>query len=59
MDITALYNISSGAIKETTGQSIAGSSVIRTPESEEFGSIFICSNGEPEYDKCIFVRCGK
>ena len=39
MDITALYNISSGAIKETAGQNIAGSSVIRTPESEEFGSI--------------------
>lgn len=39
MDITALYNISSGAIKETAGQTIPGSSVIRTPESEEFGSI--------------------
>lgn len=39
MDITALYNISSGAIKETTGQTIAGSNVVRTPESEEFGSI--------------------
>lgn len=39
MDITALYNISSGAVKETAGQSIAGSQLIRTPESEEFGSI--------------------
>lgn len=39
MDITALYNISSGAIKETAGQTIAGSSVVKTPETEEFGSI--------------------
>ena len=39
MDITALYNISSGAIKETANQTIPGSSIIRTPESEEFGSI--------------------
>jgi len=39
MDITALYNISSGAIKETANQTIPGSSVIRTPETEEFGSI--------------------
>ena len=39
MDITALYNITSGAIKETTGQTIAGSSVIKTPQTEEFGSI--------------------
>jgi len=39
MDITALYNISSGAIKETANQTIPGSSIIRTPETEEFGSI--------------------
>ena len=39
MDITALYNISSGAVKEMAGQNIAGSSVIRTPESEEFASV--------------------
>ncbi len=39
MDITSLYNISSGAVKEAAGQSIAGSSVIKTPESEEFGSV--------------------
>ena len=38
MDITSLYNISSGAVKEAAGQTIAGSSQIRTPESEEFGS---------------------
>ena len=39
MDITSLYNISSGAVKEAAGQTIAGSNVIKTPESEEFGSI--------------------
>ena len=39
MDITALYNISSGAIKETANQTSPGSSIIRTPETEEFGSI--------------------
>ena len=38
MDITSLYNISSGAVKEAAGQQLAGSSVITTPESEEFGS---------------------
>ena len=38
MDITSLYNISSGAVKEAAGQSVAGSSVTRTPEGEEFGS---------------------
>ena len=38
MDITSLYNISSGAVKEAAGQQIAGRSVVRTPESEEFGS---------------------
>lgn len=38
MDITSLYNISSGAIKEAAGQKIAGSNVTRTPESESFGS---------------------
>lgn len=38
MDITSLYNISSGAIKEAAGQQIAGSSVTYTPQSEEFGS---------------------
>ena len=39
MDITALYNISSGAVKETVGQQVPAGSVIRTPEGEEFGSI--------------------
>ena len=39
MDISALYNITSGAVKEAAGQTVPGSSVIRTPESEEFGSI--------------------
>lgn len=38
MDITSLYNISSGAVKEAAGQQIAGSSSVYTPESEEFGS---------------------
>lgn len=38
MDITSLYNISSGVVKEATGQQIAGSSTVYTPESEEFGS---------------------
>ena len=39
MDITALYNITSGAVQEAAGQTIAGSSVIRTPQAEECGSI--------------------
>lgn len=38
MDITSLYNISSGAVKEAAGQQLAGSNTVRTPESEEFGS---------------------
>jgi len=39
MDITALYNISSGAIKEAANQTIPASRVTYTPEAEEFGSI--------------------
>ena len=39
MDITALYNISSGAVKEAAGQSVPASSLTLTPETEEFGSI--------------------
>ena len=39
MDITSLYNISSGAIKEAANQRIAGSSVTKTPTGDEFGSI--------------------
>lgn len=38
MDITSLYNISSGAVKEATGQQLAGNNVTKTPESEQFGS---------------------
>ncbi|MBS7303880.1 MAG: flagellar hook-basal body complex protein FliE [Lachnospiraceae bacterium] len=38
MDIASLYNISSGVVKEAAGQSVAGSSITRTPHSEEFGS---------------------
>ena len=38
MDITSLYNISSGAVKEAAEQQIAGSNITRTPESESFGS---------------------
>lgn len=38
MDITSLYNISSGAVKEAMNQSIGTSSITRTPEGEEFGS---------------------
>lgn len=39
MDITSLYHISSGAVKEAANQSIGASSVTRTPEGEEFGSL--------------------
>lgn len=39
MDISSLYHISSGAVKEAAHQSVAGSSVTRTPEGEEFGSL--------------------
>ena len=39
MDITSLYNITSGAVKEAAGQAIPASSSTRTPETEEFGSI--------------------
>ena len=38
MDITSLYNISSGAVKEALNQSVGKSSVTMTPNGEEFGS---------------------
>ena len=38
MDITSLYNISSGAVKEAVNQSVGKSSVTMTPNGEEFGS---------------------
>ena len=38
MDISSLYNISSGAVKAAAGQQVAGNSKIYTPETEEFGS---------------------
>ena len=34
MDITSLYNITSGAVKEAAGQAIPASSITRTPETE-------------------------
>ena len=59
MDITSLYNISSGAVKEAAGQQIAGSNVTRTPESESFGYFLKLAMGETDNTHDLTIALGK